>query len=61
MSLTHVPEWAMVNINGDLFYPDNPEDAVHFQANHGAWPVLPLRFPWPAQMAEAAMAEFRPR
>lgn len=30
---------AMINASGDVFYPDNPEDATWFAEEHGAWPI----------------------
>lgn len=30
---------AMVNEQGDYFYPDGLEDALMFAKDHGAWPV----------------------
>lgn len=30
---------AMVNAYGDVFYPDNPDDAALFAELHGAWPI----------------------
>jgi hypothetical protein len=30
---------AMVNDDGDVFYPDGPDDARHFVEHHGAWPL----------------------
>lgn len=58
MSLASLPPHAMINGDGDLFYPDGPEDACHFAAFHNAWPVLPLRFPWTEELAAAPTVEF---
>jgi hypothetical protein len=35
---------AMVDIDGDVFYPDNPDDAMHFALNHHAFPLDLLGF-----------------
>ncbi len=42
------PTWTMIGDGGGgaKFYPDNPEDAEHLRAWHGAVPMSE-RFPWP--------------
>lgn len=37
---------AMVAPGGDLFYPDDHEDAMYLADVHEAWPVNPDRFPF---------------
>lgn len=37
---------AMVSPTGDVFYPDNPDDAVWFAVEHDAVPLDPDVFPW---------------
>lgn len=32
---------GMINAAGDVFYPDNPEDAAYFAERHGAKPLYP--------------------
>lgn len=46
MSLTRLPDHAMVDQHGNLFYPDSLDDATHFAQHHQAWLVLPRSFPW---------------
>lgn len=36
---------AMTNDAGEVFYPDNPEDARLFAAGHDARPLNPDQFP----------------
>lgn len=37
---------AMVNSAGEVFYPDDPEDAAWFAIEHGAQPLHPEGLPW---------------
>jgi hypothetical protein len=37
---------AMVNDQGDVFYPDSEEDARWFAEEHGAWPLDAAAFPF---------------
>lgn len=30
---------ALVNNEGEVFYPDNDEDAAYFTEHHGAYPI----------------------
>lgn len=38
---------AMVDDNGQVFFPDNPDDARYIEAEHHARPAAPDRWPWP--------------
>lgn len=38
---------AMTNPEGDRFFPDSSADALIFNADHGATPEHPDRWPWP--------------
>lgn len=58
MSLTSLPPHAMINNEGDLFYPDSADDARHFHVAHNAWAVLPLRFPWLDELYDQPMIKF---
>lgn len=40
---------AMVNDQGDLFYPDSPSEADWFATEHQAYPVNQATFPFPGQ------------
>jgi hypothetical protein len=37
----------MVTPDGDRFFPDSSADALIFNADHGATPEHPDRWPWP--------------
>jgi hypothetical protein len=37
---------AMINRDGEVFYPDNIADAIAFAQDHGAWPLDPIEFPF---------------
>jgi len=43
---------AMVNDQGDVFYPDSDEDVAWFTAEHGAYPARPETFPMRWQTKE---------
>lgn len=46
---------AMRNADGELFYPDTPEDAVLFNVHHGAEVVDPVAWPWPGVLTPAVL------
>jgi hypothetical protein len=48
---------AMATPDGDLFYPDGPEDALLFHVEHGATPVNLDRWPWPGVAGSPAAVD----
>lgn len=44
---------ALESPDGDLFYPDNPDDALLFHLEYGVVPLHPERWPWPGVLVPA--------